>query len=228
MTKWATEIDDAARVPEIVSRAFHTATGGRPGPVVIGLPADMLKERVAVADAPVFAPVEAAPGKAEIARLRDLLVEAKRADRDPRRQPMERGSTRRRASLRRAVPPARGDELPARCRCSIRCIRSYAGDLGIGPNPKLIARIKKADLVMLCGGRLGEIPSQGYTLFDVPDLRRPGWSTSIRAPRRSAASIIHTSPSSPVRSVSPKPSMSWSRRPISRGARRRMPRTPSI
>src|SRR5579872_3018629 len=69
MAKWATEIDDAARVPEYVSRAFHVATSGRPGPVVIGLPSDMLKERVAVADALPSEPVEAAPGAAEMERL---------------------------------------------------------------------------------------------------------------------------------------------------------------
>jgi acetolactate synthase-1/2/3 large subunit len=67
MTKWATEIDDPARIPEIVSRAFYTATNGRPGPVVIALPEDMLIERVAVPDAPGFEPVETWPGLADMA-----------------------------------------------------------------------------------------------------------------------------------------------------------------
>src|SRR5271157_5712493 len=58
MAKWATEIDDPARVPEIVSRAFHTAANGRPGPVVVGLPEDMLIERIAASDAPPFTPIE--------------------------------------------------------------------------------------------------------------------------------------------------------------------------
>src|SRR5919206_3219355 len=66
LTKWATEVDDAARLPEIVSRAFYTATNGRPGPVVVGLPEDMLTERVAVPDAPAFHPVETRPGQAEM------------------------------------------------------------------------------------------------------------------------------------------------------------------
>src|SRR5215467_3175844 len=66
MTKWTTEIDDSARVPEIVSRAFYTATGGRPGPVVIALPEDMLTERVAVPDAPAFEPVEIWPGASDM------------------------------------------------------------------------------------------------------------------------------------------------------------------
>src|SRR6266436_7752911 len=78
MTKWTTEIDDSARVPEIVSRAFYTATSGRPGPVVIALPEDMLTEHVAVAEAPAFEPVETRPGQPELARLRGLLAEAQR------------------------------------------------------------------------------------------------------------------------------------------------------
>src|SRR5579871_3806855 len=62
MAKWATEIDDPARIPEIVSRAFYTAANGRPGPVVVAIPEDMLVERVAVPDAPPFAVVETSPG----------------------------------------------------------------------------------------------------------------------------------------------------------------------
>src|SRR5918996_2093338 len=58
IAKWATEIDDPARIPELVSRAFYVATNGRPGPVVVALPEDMLEERVTVADAPAFEPIE--------------------------------------------------------------------------------------------------------------------------------------------------------------------------
>src|SRR5229473_8170697 len=73
MAKWVTEIDDAARVPEIVSRAFYTATSGRPGPVVIGVPEDMLAERTAAPNAPSFEPVETWPGAPEMAKLAELL-----------------------------------------------------------------------------------------------------------------------------------------------------------
>src|SRR5580692_5803601 len=62
IAKWVTEIDDPARIPELVSRAFFTATNGRPGPVVIALPEDMLQERIAEPDAPPFDPVEIWPG----------------------------------------------------------------------------------------------------------------------------------------------------------------------
>src|ERR1044071_1964285 len=83
MAKWATEIDDPARIPEIVSRAFHAACNGRPGPVVIALPEDMLRERVAAADATAFAWVEASPGRAEMQRLEKLLHEAKKPMQTP-------------------------------------------------------------------------------------------------------------------------------------------------
>jgi len=78
MAKWATEIDDPARIPEIVSRAFHTACNGRPGPVVIALPEDMLRERVSVPDARAFDSVEISPGGADMNRLQELLLLAKR------------------------------------------------------------------------------------------------------------------------------------------------------
>ncbi|HKS87419.1 MAG TPA: thiamine pyrophosphate-binding protein [Pseudolabrys sp.] len=168
VAKWATEIDDPARIPEIVSRAFHTACSGRPGPVVIALPEDMLRERVAAADATAFEPVETSPGQAEMQRLEALLRDA--------RKPVvliggSRWSEEASAALLRfaerfALPVAttfrRGHLVDARHPC-------YAGDFGIGPNPKLLARVKGADLVLLVGGRFGEMPSQGYTVFDIPE-----------------------------------------------------------
>lgn len=166
-TKWTTEIDDPARIPEIVSRAFHVATSGRPGPVVIALPEDMLTERVAVADAPAAEPVETWPALTDMAQLGELLSGARRplallggsrwsADarasvmRFAERFALPVATTFRRAGLFDALHP------------------SYAGDLGIGVNPALLARVKGADLVLLVGGRLGEVPSQGYTLFAIP------------------------------------------------------------
>src|SRR6202049_3143360 len=78
MTKWATEIDDPARVPEIVARAFYTAANGRPGPVVVALPEDMLTERIAVADAPPYQNVETSPGRADMDAFAALLAKAER------------------------------------------------------------------------------------------------------------------------------------------------------
>ena len=168
MAKWATEIDDPARIPEIVSRAFHTACNGRPGPVVIALPEDMLTERIAVSDASRFEPVETSPGQSEMSRLQDLLRSAK--------HPVvliggSRWSEQASASLMRfaerfALPVAttfrRGHLVDAMHPC-------YAGDFGIGPNPKLLARVKGADLVLLIGGRFSEMPSQSYSVFDIPE-----------------------------------------------------------
>jgi acetolactate synthase-1/2/3 large subunit len=168
MAKWATEIDDAARIPEIVSRAFHVATSGRPGPVVVALPEDMLTDPVVIGDAPAFEPIETWPGATDMTRLQKLLWSAERpiallggsrwspaasaaVMRFAERFALPAATTFRRAHLFDALHPC------------------YAGDLGIGPNPKLIARIKASDLVILIGGRLGEMPSQSYTLMGIPN-----------------------------------------------------------
>jgi acetolactate synthase-1/2/3 large subunit len=172
MTKWATEIDDPARVPEIVSRAFHTAANGRPGPVVVAIPEDMLTERVAVADAPPFALIETSPGPAEMAKFADMLSAA-------RAPIMLLGGSRWSQAASDAVARfAQKHALPVattfrRSHLFDALHPCYAGDLGIGPNPKLIERIKGADLVVLVGGRLGELPSQSYTLFDIPRPQVP-------------------------------------------------------
>jgi acetolactate synthase-1/2/3 large subunit len=172
MTKWATEIDDPARVPEIVSRAFYTAANGRPGPVVVSIPEDMLVERVAVPDAPPFTLIETSPGPTELAKFAKMLDDA-------RAPIMLLGGSRwsqaacdavGRFAQKHALPVCttfrRGHLFDALHPC-------YAGDLGIGPNPKLLERIKAADLVILLGGRLGELPSQSYTLFDIPGPQVP-------------------------------------------------------
>jgi acetolactate synthase I/II/III large subunit len=168
MAKWATEIDDAARIPEIVAHAFHIACNGRPGPVVIALPEDMLIERAVVPDAKAFEPVEIWPGLTDMSRLQKMLWAAKKPvvlvggsrwsegacaalARFAERFALPVATTFRRTHLMDALHPC------------------YAGDLGIGVNPKLLARIKGADLVLLIGGRMGEMPSQSYTLFDIPE-----------------------------------------------------------
>ncbi len=168
MAKWATEIDDPARIPEMVSHAFHMACNGRPGPVVIALPEDMLTERAIVPDAKAFEPVEIWPGLTDMSRLQKLLWAAKRpvALIGGSRWSEQATAALMRFAERFALPVAttfrRGHLFDALHPC-------YAGDLGIAPNPKLLARVKGADLVVLIGGRMGEMPSQSYTLFDIPD-----------------------------------------------------------
>ncbi len=168
MAKWATEIDDPARIPEIVSRAFHNACNGRPGPVVIALPEDVLIERTLVPDALRYEPVEIWPGTGDMSRLQTLLWEANRpiALVGGSRWSEAACAALMRFAERFALPVAttfrRGHLVDALHRC-------YAGDLGIAPNPKLLARVKGADLVLLIGSRMSEMASQSYTLFDIPE-----------------------------------------------------------
>ncbi|MFZ2079571.1 MAG: thiamine pyrophosphate-binding protein [Xanthobacteraceae bacterium] len=172
MAKWVTEIDDPARVPELVSRAFHTAANGRPGPVVVAIPEDMLVERIAVDDAPPFTAVETSPGPAEMQRFAELLSGA--------RAPIVvlGGSRWSQQACDRMAAFAKKHVLPVcttfrRGHLFDQTHPCYAGDLGIGPNPKLLERIKSSDLVIAVGGRLGELPSQHYTLFDIPGPQMP-------------------------------------------------------
>jgi acetolactate synthase-1/2/3 large subunit len=171
IAKWATEIDDPARIPELVSRAFYTATSGRPGPVVIALPEDMLVERIAVPDAPVFEPVETWPGASDMSRLQKLLWAADRPI------VLLGGSRWSQAACAAVARFAERFALPVatsfrRAHLFDPMHPCYAGDLGIGPNPKLLARVKNADVILLIGGRLGEMPSQSYTLLDIPGPRQ--------------------------------------------------------
>jgi acetolactate synthase-1/2/3 large subunit len=168
IAKWATEIDDPARIPELVSRAFHTACNGRPGPVVIAVPEDMLIERAAVPDATAFTPAEIWPGATDMGRLQTLLAAAKR--------PIVVAGGSRWSEQASAALMRFADRFQLPVATSFR--RSYlfdalhpcyAGDLGIGPNPKLLVRVKGADLVVLLGGRMSEMPSQSYTLFEIPE-----------------------------------------------------------
>ncbi len=171
IAKWTTEIDDPARIPELVSRAFYTATNGRPGPVVMALPEDMLVERIAVLDAPAFEPIETWPGLTDMSRLQKLIWAAERPIMlvgGSRWSPVATAAVGRFAE-RFALPVAttfrRAHLFDPHHPC-------YAGDLGIGPNPKLLARVKGADVIVLVGGRLGEMPSQSYTLIDIPGPRQ--------------------------------------------------------
>ena len=167
MAKWVVEIDRAERIPEIVSRAFHVVTQGRPGPVVIALPEDMLTDEVEVADAPAFAPVVTHPGAADMEALRRRLLAAKRPIL------LAGGSGWSEQGVQDLVRFAENFDLPVAVTFRRQMLfpadhANFAGDLGIGPNPKLLERVKAADLVLLVGDRLSEMPSQSYTLLDIP------------------------------------------------------------
>jgi acetolactate synthase-1/2/3 large subunit len=171
IAKWVVDIDDPARLPELVSRAFHTATSGRPGPVVIALPEDMLTEEASVANAPPYEPVETHPSLGQMAELQKLLWAAKRPI------AILGGSRWSAQSVQRLVRFAERFSLPVSTSFRRQMLfpadhPCYAGDCGIGPNPKLLARLKEADLVLLVGGRMSEMPSQSYTLFEIPAPRQ--------------------------------------------------------
>ncbi|MDX8438681.1 thiamine pyrophosphate-binding protein [Mesorhizobium australafricanum] len=167
IAKWVVEIDDAARIPEFVTRAFAVATSGRPGPVVISLPEDMLTSEVEAAQALPHTPVETRPGEAELDALEMLLNGAKRPF-------VILGGTRwDEAAVARMRSIAETWSLPVGCSFRRQMLfdnlhPNYAGDVGIGINPKLAAAIKQADVVLLIGGRMGEMPSSDYTLLKSP------------------------------------------------------------
>ncbi|MBB4265162.1 thiamine pyrophosphate-binding protein [Roseospira visakhapatnamensis] len=168
VTKWVADIDRADRVPEMISRAFHVATSGRPGPVVLALPEDMLREDATGLRLPRgFTPAETHPGETDITRLTALIDGAER--------PLAIvGGSRWDADAVDAFTrfaEARG--LPVACSFRRQMLFDhthplYAGDVGLGINPALAKRIRESDVLLLAGGRFGEVPSQGYTLLDIP------------------------------------------------------------
>jgi acetolactate synthase-1/2/3 large subunit len=171
IAKWVDQIDDARRIPEYVSRAFHVALSGRPGPVVLALPEDMLAECAVVADAPPYRLAQAAPTPEAMAELQALLVDAARP-----LVILGGGGWTREASEQiaafvhaHALPVAcafrRQDLLDNRHDC-------YVGEAGLGMDPKLAERIGQADVVLAIGARLGETTTNGYALFDVPRPRQ--------------------------------------------------------
>ncbi len=171
LAKWAAQIDDARRIPELVARAFHVAMSGRPGPVVLALPEDVLRETADVRDLARVERVAARPGADDLVRVHALLERA--------RSPVMilGGGGWDAAACDAIVRFAERNELPVVCsfrRQSLFDNRHpcYAGDLSLGPNPPLVERIKNADLVLAIGARLGETPTGGYTLLEAPRSRQ--------------------------------------------------------
>ena len=168
LAKWVVQVDDPKRLPELVSRAFHVATSGRPGPVVIALPEDMLTEAATVADALPYAVTETYPGAAQLVELQDRLAQAQRP------VVVLGGSRWSEAAVAQFTAFAEAFSLPVYCSFRRQMLFNanhacYAGDLGLGANPRMLARIRQSDLVLVVGGRLSEVPSQGYELLDIPN-----------------------------------------------------------
>ena len=171
VAKWAAQIDVTARIPEYIARAFQVATSGRPGPVVLALPEDMLTELAVVEDARPYIPVHAEPSAGKIEQLRELLAQAQR----PLLLVGGSGWTDqgcddiKRFAEANGLPVAtsfrRQDSFDNHSPC-------FAGDLGTSGPKALIQRFKDADLVLVIGARLGELTTQGYTVMNAPAPRQ--------------------------------------------------------
>jgi len=167
MAKWVAQIDRADRIPEMLSHAFHLSVSGRPGPVVLALPEDMLSSSATVADARPYQVVQASPSAADMAKLGRLIEQAER--------PIvilggtgwnDQGVADIRAFLD-------GFGLPVGCAFRMQDLfdnthPNYIGEFGVGTNPALARRAREADLVLAIGARLGEMTTSGYTVLAPP------------------------------------------------------------
>ena len=167
IAKWVTRIDRAERIPEYVARAYRMALSGRPGPVVLALPEDMLTSMADAVHAPRVEAVAVAPSAAQMKRLRELLAAAQRPLVIAGGAGWNAAAC---ADLRRFVE---ANALPVASAFRNQDVVDnehphYAGEVGIAPNPKLAARVRAADLLLVIGERLGEMVTGGYTLLAAP------------------------------------------------------------
>ncbi|MFC3124486.1 thiamine pyrophosphate-dependent enzyme [Pseudoroseomonas globiformis] len=166
IAKWVTQIDDAARIPELMAHAFDVATSGRPGPVVIAISEEMQKVRVAVPD---IGPADVAPAFPAPSAMQKMLAMLDKAERPL----VVLGGSRWTEATRRTVRDfCVARDLPVsvafRRQSLYDCrLSNYAGDLGVGADAGLVAKAKQADVILAIGTRIGEPVSQGYTLFDM-------------------------------------------------------------
>ena len=167
MAKWVAQIDRVDRIPEYIAHAYQVATSGRMGPVVLALPEDMLTAMAEISDARAWQRVETSPGEQALAGLVRMLSIAKRPFVIVGGSGWDRDSC---ADLKHFIET---QQLPIGCAFRFQDLfdnthPNYAGDVGIGVNPKLAARIKAADLVVAIGPRLGEMTTGGYDLINAP------------------------------------------------------------
>ncbi|NRR32762.1 thiamine pyrophosphate-binding protein [Oxalobacteraceae bacterium] len=167
MAKWVAQIDRAERIPEYMARAFQVATSGRPGPVVLALPEDMLTAMAAVADTARYQPVQGAPSGPQMEQVRAMLAGAKRP------LVLLGGGGWNRQACADVQRFAELNGLPVACAFRFQDLLDnahphYVGDVGIGINPKLAARVREADVILAIGPRLGEMTTGGYALISSP------------------------------------------------------------
>jgi acetolactate synthase I/II/III large subunit len=169
--KWVGEVHDPARLPEYIARAFRTALQGRPGPVVLVLPEDMLRASTHAAVLPRVEPALAWPAPGALREVRTMLLAAQRPF------VIVGGSGWDAKGCDAMQRFAEAWSLPVGCAFRFQDLfdnrhPNYAGDVGIGINPKLAKRIEQADLVLAVGARLGEMTTNGYTLLQAPRPRQ--------------------------------------------------------
>jgi acetolactate synthase-1/2/3 large subunit len=171
LAKWVAEIDDPARIPEFMARAFQCATSGRPGPVVLSLPEDVLGAMCSVQDTETYRPVAAAPAPADAAALNAELSRAK--------QPLVivGGANWSEQACADFAKFVESWNLPVACAFRRQDLfdnrlPQYVGHLSLGVNPKLAERVKQADLIIAVGTRLGDIATNGYTTLVPPRLKQ--------------------------------------------------------
>ena len=171
VAKWAAQIDRTDRIPEYMARAFHVATSGRPGPVVLALPEDMLTEIASVPDAQCYHPLQAAPAAAAVQEALKLLATAERP------MVIAGGSNWSDEGCLALQRFAEANALPVAVsfRRMDTCANdsvSYVGEYGTVTSPALAKRAKDADLLFVVGARLGEMTTQGYSIVDAPRTRQ--------------------------------------------------------
>jgi acetolactate synthase I/II/III large subunit len=167
LAKWTAEADAPERLPELVSRAFSVATSGRPGPVVLALPEDVLFEETDAADGGQAHVARPAPSDEDLARLGELLAAAER----PLAIVGEGGWTAETSVGVQAFCEANAIPVATSFRCQDFVDNrspAYAGHLTLGMDAKLAQRVQDADLILALGGRLGDVSTRGYTLLESP------------------------------------------------------------
>jgi acetolactate synthase-1/2/3 large subunit len=166
LAKWVTQIDDAARIPELMAHAFDVATSGRPGPVVVAISEEMQKAVASVPDLPPAEVLPPHPAPDAIPRLMEMLAGAKRplAVLGGSRWTAEGKATIRDFLVANDIPVAVGFRRQG---LFDGTHRNFVGDLGVGADATLVAKAKESDLFLAIGTRIGETVSQGYTLFDM-------------------------------------------------------------
>lgn len=167
LAKWAVEIDDPDRIPEIVQRAFKVAMSGRPGPVVIGLPEDMLRQETTGKVRAATMRVAPEASKQELESLKDILRSAQKP------LAIVGGSSWSDETCAGFEKFASSCHLPVAASFRRQDLfdhghSNYVGELGTGANPALLQSVKEADMLIVVGGRLNEIMTQSYTIPD-PD-----------------------------------------------------------